>query len=190
MNCSSVRQALDAYLERGLLPIDRASVAEHLRGCADCAHEESGLRALISALDALPDPPLPSAFTQSVMQQLPEMLPAEEGAGHVLRWGLAAAAALFAFLAGLALLLDGGGPDVAHEVLDPMAASLRLAGMMLGHGATAAAAFLDAASSTLVMTELGTKLAFAAVFVMTNAALVAIVSRYRIAAGSAPARRR
>jgi anti-sigma factor RsiW len=190
MNCASVQQILGDYLERGLLPIDRASVAEHLRGCAACTREEAAQRALTSALEALPDPRLPSAFTQSVMQHLPEMLPANEGAGHVLRWGIAACAALFAFLSGLALLLSGGNPAVAHEVLDPMAASLRLAGLMLGHAATMTAEFLDTASSTLVATELGTKLAFAALFVMTNAALVAVVSRYRMAAGSAPARRR
>lgn len=189
MKCDSVRQVLGDP-GHGLLPIDRASVSEHLQGCAACAQEEADQRALISALDALPDPALPSAFTQSVMQHLPEMLPAEEGAGHVLRWGAAASAALFAFLAGLALLLQAGDPDVAHEVLDPLAASLRLGGLMLGHAATVAAEFLDAASSTLVATALGTKLAFAALFVTTNAALVAIVSRYRTAGGSAPARRR
>ena len=45
------------------------------------------------------------------------MLPAQQGAGHVVRWGLVAATALFAFLASLTLLVRESGPEVARQTL-------------------------------------------------------------------------
>ena len=179
MNCDSAKAILQSHVDRLLMPIDRADVAEHLRSCAACSREAAQYRALGSALDALPEPPLPSSFTHSVMSQLPEMLPAEEGPGHLLRWGVAAAAASFAFLAGLAVLVEGAGPDVAHQVLDPMAGSLKVAGLLLGEGATLVAAFLDTVASALVTTDLAVKLAFCALLVLTNAALAAVIARTR-----------
>ena len=188
MKCDHVRQILDEHGEGLLLPLDRAAVVEHLRSCAACSREQASLLALSRALDTLPEPKVPSAFAQSIMQGLPEMLPAEEGAGHVLRWGIAASVALFAFLSGLALLLDGAGPDVAHQVLDPIGASFKLSGMLVAQTATFVAALLDASATALVTSELSAKLAFAAVFAATNAALLSLVARCRLATRQAGGR--
>ena len=193
MRCDHVRAVLQQHLDKLLLPIDRAAVHDHLAGCPSCAAEAAALRQVIDGLARLPDPEVPAGFADAVMSGLPEMLPAEHGAGHVARWGAAAAAIVFAFLAGLALLLKGGGPDVAHEALDPLAASLRLGGLMLAHSASLVAALLDAASSALAATGAGPKLGFALVFVAVNAALMASVARSRPAAlgvqSQAPGRR-
>ena len=188
MKCDHARQALAERVDGLLMPIDRAALAEHVRGCAACARAEAEVALLVAGLDRLPDPAVPSGFTQSVMQQLPEMLPAEHGTKHLLRWGVAAAVLVFAFLAGLGLLLDSGGPDVAHQLLGPVAASFQLAGLLLAHAATATAALIDATSTAIVTTHLGAKLAFALAFVAVNAALVGLLSRYR-PLGRAPARR-
>ena len=184
MKCDDARTILEGDFEGLLLPLDRAAVAEHQRSCPACARVAAEARALSAALAKLPDPPLPSSFAHSVMGQLPEMLPAEHGAGHLLRWGAVAATLVFAFLASLSLLLEGAGPDVAHQVLDPLAASLTLAGLILGQGATLVAALLGALSSELVATDLVAKLAFCAVFVVANAALLRAVAHVRRANGS------
>jgi hypothetical protein len=119
------------------------------------------------------------------MGRLPEMLPAAEGPGHLLRWGAVAATLVFGFLAGLALLLESAGPEVAHQVLDPLAASLSLAGLMLGSGARLAASLLDTLSSALVTTDLTVKLAFCALFVGIYALLLAALARLRPTSGAA-----
>ena len=185
MKCDDARTLSEAEAEGLLLPLDRAAVAEHQHDCPACGRAAAESRALSAALDALPDPPLPSSFAHSVMGQLPEMLPAVQGAAHLLRWGALAAALVFVFLASLSLLLEGAGPDVAHEVLDPLAASLTLAGLILGQGATLVAALLGTLSSALVSADLVAKLAFCAVFVVTNAALLRAVSHFRPANGGA-----
>lgn len=179
MKCDHVLVVLQQHIDKLLLPIDRAEVHDHLAGCPSCAAEAADLRQVIDGLARLPDAEVDASFTDAVMAGLPEMLPAEQGAGHVARWGVAAAVAVFAFVAGLALLLRGGGPDVAHEALDPLAASLKLGGLMLAHSASLVAALLGAASSALASTGALPKLAFALVFVAVNAALMASVARSR-----------
>ena len=179
MNCDSARTMLDDHVEGLLLPLDEAAMKLHLGGCAACAREVAEQRALTAALDGLPEPALPSSFAHGVMSQLSEMLPAAEGRRHLMRWGAVTAVAAFAFLAALALLVEGAGPSVAHEVLDPLAASLTLAGLLVGAGATLAASFLKTLAGALVTTDLALKLAFCAIFVAINAALVMLLSRVR-----------
>jgi predicted anti-sigma-YlaC factor YlaD len=189
MRCDHVRDVLQDHLERLLLPIDRAAVGQHLASCPSCAREAEALAAVASLLTDLPDPEVPSAFTESVMSALPEMLPARQGTGHLLRWGVLAAAVVFAFLASLSLLIRGGGPDVARGTLEPLAASLELAAVLVASAASAAAALLDAASSAIASAGLGAKLAFALLFVSTHAAFVALLVRTRPLVATAAAHR-
>ena len=189
MHCEDVRDKLEELVDGLLPPEARPAVEEHVTACATCAASLRELRALVGVLAALPEPPVPSAFSQSVMQHLPEMLPARQGAGHVLRWGIAASIVLFGFLGGLAILFEDVGPDIAHRVLDPMAASLRLSELLLGHGATMGAAFLDGASAALLTADRSITLAFAAILVAANVALLAFLARYGSAESSITARR-
>src|SRR5262245_39114604 len=117
MKCPTVKRLLHQHLDRLLLPIDRAAVEEHLHACDGCRAEGYRLRLVARALDRLPEPEVDDAFVRDVMSNLPEMLPAQHGTGHVLRWGAIAATLLFAFLASLALLVKHGGPGVADETL-------------------------------------------------------------------------
>lgn len=179
MRCEHAKHHLEEYAEGLLLPLDRAAVEQHLGDCARCPAELARLRALLHALAELPDDDVPADFCRSVMDGLPEMLPAREGPGHVLRWGLASAAALLAFVAAVAVLPKLGGPAVARGTLQPLSASLRLGGEILSSIATALAGTLDAASATLLAAGLGPKVLFALAFLACNLALAAAVSRYR-----------
>lgn len=55
MTCVHAREVMSDYLEGGLDPPARSSVAAHLSGCADCAREASGMSAMLTVLhDRLP----------------------------------------------------------------------------------------------------------------------------------------
>jgi anti-sigma factor RsiW len=179
MRCEHVQDVLQDHLERLLLPIDRAAVDDHLAGCATCRREAASLRALVRALSELPDADVPPGFGASVMSNLPEMLPAQEGRGHLLRWGAITAALVFAFLASLSLLIETGGRDVARETLAPMFASLELALILLGDAASAGAALVDASATAIASASLGAKLAFALLFVAVDASFLLALARAR-----------
>jgi anti-sigma factor RsiW len=179
MRCEDAKHHLEEYAEGLLLPLDSAAVEQHLGDCARCPVELARLRALVHALDELPADAVPDGFCERVMASLPEMLPAGQGAGHVLRWGLASAAALLAFVAAVAVLPKLGGQAVARGTLQPLSASLRLGGEILSSVATALASTLDAASGTLLAAGLGPKALFALAFLACNLALAAAVTRYR-----------
>lgn len=179
MRCEHCRQLLDEHVEKLLLPLDRASVDAHLAGCDRCSVEAGRLRALVDALADLPDVEVPADFTETVMANLPEMLPAREGAGHLVRWGLVSAVSFLAFVAGIALLPQLGGPEVARDTLGPLSATFQLGGMLLSHAAAALGRALDASASELAAAGVAAKLGFAAVFVACNAALALSVHRYR-----------
>jgi anti-sigma factor RsiW len=179
MKCEHCRKLLDEYVEGLLMPLDRASLETHLAGCARCTVEAQRLATLVDTLRELPEPDVPEDLVARVMAQLPEMLPAREGAGHLVRWGLLAAAATLAFVAGLAMLPQAGGPEVARDTLAPLAASLQLGGSVLAHAFSALASVLDATASELASTGLAAKLAFAVLLVASNAALAVAVHRYR-----------
>lgn len=188
MTCDRARELMQEHLEGLLLPLDRASVEAHLERCAGCRAEVATWRSLTGALDDIPEAEVPADFAASVMAELPEMLPAEEGPGHVLRWGIAVAAVLSGFIAALALLINESGPEVARQTLQPLAASLHLGGVILVQAATAVALGIDAMSQTMASTGLGAKAAFVVAFAAINAALLAVLVRLRPAED--PSRRR
>lgn len=182
MKCEHAHLLMQEYLDAVLLPLDRAAVEEHVNACAPCHRELAQLQALIHVLEDLPPAEAPADFADGIMAALPEMLPAQQGVGHVVRWGLVAAAAVFAFVVGLAVLPGIGGPDVARDTLGPVSASFRLGGAVMSAGATALAGALDAASSALVSAGPAQKLAFLLAFFACNAALVHALRRYRLLA--------
>lgn len=59
MNCVEVRAELSAYHDGELAPIVHKAVAEHLKGCSECAAVLAGFRQLSDSSDALmhPTPP-------------------------------------------------------------------------------------------------------------------------------------
>lgn len=50
MKCKHVQEALSEYLEGGLPPPERDTVAEHLAGCDACGREERDMAVLLSVL--------------------------------------------------------------------------------------------------------------------------------------------
>ena len=179
MKCEHCLTLLDEYVEDLLTPLDRASLEAHLGECERCAAESQRIASLVHVLRELPDEEVPEDLVERVMSELPEMLPAQEGGGHLLRWGLAAAAALLAFVAGLSMLPQSSGTGVASDTFAPLAASLQLGGSVLAHAFSALASLLDAAASELTAMGLGVKLTFALLLIATNAALVAAIHGYR-----------
>jgi len=179
MRCEHASHLLAEYAEGLLMPLDRAAVEQHLRECSRCPSEIARLQVLVQALEALPEEDVPADFSARVMESLPEMLPAREGAGHVVRWGLASAAALLTFVVAVAVLPHLGGPAVARGTLQPLSASLRLGGEVLSSLAIALAGALDAASATLLSAALGPKVLFGLAFVACNLFLALAVERYR-----------
>ncbi len=59
MNCTEVKERLSAYYDGELSLQERAAVAEHLKGCLDCARELEGFRRVSTLADGLnhPEPP-------------------------------------------------------------------------------------------------------------------------------------
>jgi anti-sigma factor RsiW len=179
MKCEHCRMHLDEYVEDLLMPLDRATVEAHLAECGRCVREARRLGVLVHALRDLPDEDVPEDLVANVMANLPEMLPAKEGTGHLLRWGLVAAAAVLAFVAALAMLPQAGGPGVASDTFAPLAASFQLGGSVLAHSFSALASLLDATASELAATGFSAKLLFALMLIGSNVALAAAVHRYR-----------
>ncbi|MGA9751270.1 MAG: zf-HC2 domain-containing protein, partial [Acidobacteriota bacterium] len=54
MNCETVLERLDDYLDGALAPGERAELERHLRDCGACRGEAEGLRALLASARALP----------------------------------------------------------------------------------------------------------------------------------------
>ena len=179
MKCEHCHSLLDAYVEDLLMPLDRASLDAHLGDCEGCAREVRRLGVLVHALRELPDEDVPEELVEAVMANLPEMLPAQEGTSHLLRWGLVAAAATLAFVTALTMLPQAGGPDIASATFAPLSASIQLGGSVLAHSFSALASVLDATASELVATGVGAKLLFALLLIGSNAALAVAVHGYR-----------
>lgn len=179
MKCEHCEKLLDEYVEGLLMPLDRAALEAHLGDCERCAATARRLSVLVHALRDLPDEDVPGELVENVMSRLPERLPAQEGAAHLVRWGVAAAVAALAFVAGLAMLPQAGGPEVARDTLAPLAASFQLGGSVLAHAFSALASVLDAAASELVTAGLAAKVLFALTFLGVNAALAFALGRYR-----------
>jgi len=179
MKCEHCCTLLDAHVEDLLMPLDRASVEAHLGECEDCAREVRRIGVLVHALRELPDAEVPDDLIERVMSDLPEMLPAQEGTSHLVRWGLVAAAATLAFVAALAMLPQSGGLGVASDTFAPVSASFQLGGSVLAHAFSALASVLDASASQLIATGFGAKMLFALLLIGSNAALAVAVHGYR-----------
>ena len=76
--CESVREQIQARLD-GLLHHEAAEVDAHVAACAGCAAELRTWNELLSSLENMPPVEAPPGFAESVMADLPEMLPAREG---------------------------------------------------------------------------------------------------------------
>ena len=179
MKCDHAKNLLPDWLDGLLLPLDRAAVGSHVAGCASCRDDAARLSSLIRMLDELPTVHVPGHFTDQVMARLPEMLPAVEGPGHLVRWGAAAVAAVAALAGALLFLPSLAGPSVARGTLGPVSASLRLGVEIFAATSTALASAVDACATALAQANSTAKLAFAVVFLLSHAGLALAVSRYR-----------
>lgn len=75
MSCLTIEQ-IYLYLEQELPEAEVKEIEEHLSLCADCQEALAERKYLLSAFDSLPDIPIPSNFTNQVMNQLtPQRLP-------------------------------------------------------------------------------------------------------------------
>lgn len=67
MNCTRARTLLEEQLDGALEPPGVAALAEHLRGCEDCARERESMSGLQAQLAALPVPPPSPGFADRVL---------------------------------------------------------------------------------------------------------------------------
>ena len=71
LSCEACREDLQEYLD-GTLDKNRSlRVFLHLRDCRDCAAEHESLQVLFTALDSLPDMPVPEKFDETVLASVP-----------------------------------------------------------------------------------------------------------------------
>jgi anti-sigma factor RsiW len=67
---SEFRARLSEYLERDLIPEERARIETHLEGCADCTNELSELRSTVALLRRLPEPGHPAGLADAVLARI------------------------------------------------------------------------------------------------------------------------
>ena len=70
MNCQQARDLLSLYVDGELPAAERAELEEHLEHCEECRCELAELRALVNALGALPQEPLPAGFGERLHARL------------------------------------------------------------------------------------------------------------------------
>ena len=70
MNCEQVRNLLDEYLDGELAAAQRASVDEHLAGCAPCRAELEILRNTATLVGSLPRVKAPKGLTEDIKARL------------------------------------------------------------------------------------------------------------------------
>jgi len=186
--CERARGLMQEHLEGLLLPLDRASMEAHLERCADCRTELGAWRSLADALDAVPPAEVPDGFADRVMADLPEMLPAQEGAGHVLRWGALVAALLSGCFAALALLVNESGHAV-RDAVRPLGATLELGLTLTWHGYWLVEGMTIETAEALARADMSTKMALVVAFAAVNAALLAVLARLSPAALPSRSRR-
>jgi len=194
-SCEQVRERMQEILEHGSAPrrrdaSDLDAHLEHARSCVPCRAEMARWSALLASLEELPEADVPADFADSVMADLPEMLPAAEGAGHVLRWGVLVAALLSGFVASMALIVNEGGPETARQTLQPLGASLQLGGILLAQAAAALALAIAAMSETASSMSAGSRALAVAVFAALNAGLLALLTTLRPREAHGTSRRR
>ena len=108
-------ELLAGFVDGSLPPGERTAVEAHLATCARCRDEVELAGAATRALASLPDEPVPSGVTQSVLAAA--AAPARSGSPRWYRWaGAAAAAAVIALIAvALPNLGDESSSDMAAE---------------------------------------------------------------------------
>jgi anti-sigma factor RsiW len=67
---SEVSPRLSRYLEHDLASEERAQIAAHLEGCAECSRELRELRATVALLRRLPEPALPPNLADSLLARV------------------------------------------------------------------------------------------------------------------------
>ncbi|MEW6399033.1 MAG: DUF4349 domain-containing protein [Bacillota bacterium] len=70
MNCQQARELLSLCVDGELPAAERADLEEHLDQCEECRCELAELQALVDALGALPEEPLPAGFGESLHDSL------------------------------------------------------------------------------------------------------------------------
>lgn len=177
--CEQARGLMQERLDGLVRSAQGAALDEHLVSCVPCRSEMARWSALASSLDEMPESEVPAGFTRSVMADLPEMLPAAEGAGHVLRWGVVIAALMSGFIAAIALLINEGGPEAARQTLQPLGASLQLGGILLAQAAAGLALAVAAMSEAAASMSTGARVVLVVVFALLNAGLLAMFTKLR-----------
>lgn len=177
--CERARQGLQDRVDGLGTPHERSALDIHLAHCAACRTELASLLALTASLEALPEADVPADFAGRVMADLPEMLPAAAGPGHVLRWGIGVAALLSGFVATVAMLLHAGGPEAAQQTLQPLGASFQLSGILLAQVAAGLAVGLNAMSQTLHASGFDSPIVVIVLFAAANAALLGLLAKLR-----------
>ncbi len=82
MTCDDARDLLEAYHDGELGADDRARIEAHLQGCAACARELAGLRALSDRVRGLGRPPVPDSLAGRIAVRLAQDAPAAPGRRH------------------------------------------------------------------------------------------------------------
>jgi len=108
MTCEEAKERLDDYVDGTLTEAELHEVEIHLAGCAGCAEEERGLRALLARVAEVPREMSPSrdlwpGIAERIAAVRPR--PATHGPRRIWSWSpalLAAAAAVLVALGGLA----------------------------------------------------------------------------------------
>jgi hypothetical protein len=70
VNCATVHELLNEYVEGNLTSSVSQLLSEHLQKCRQCAAEECLLRKLAATLHSLPPKPAPPHFTEEVMEKV------------------------------------------------------------------------------------------------------------------------
>ena len=114
MKHSEFRARLSEYLERDLIPEERARIETHLETCADCALELRELRATVSLLRRLPEPGHPPGLGDAVMARIAQGASRPISLRVLLRRAAEPrfAAALAATLAGFIVLVQAVGREI------------------------------------------------------------------------------
>lgn len=82
VDCTTVRQLLNEYIEDNLTDSVSESLSRHLQECKRCEAEEHLVRTLTATLHSLPRRPVPPGFTDEVMGRLTHLgeMPTTESA--------------------------------------------------------------------------------------------------------------
>ena len=130
MNCQTVRERLDSYVDGELRPDARASVEAHLDACATCRAEAEAIRGLSARLAAPVDAELPAGLWASVARRLDQAGWTSRGRRPVALTGRLALAASVALLIGASIFatvlvgpgaMPGPAPAIDFALLlDPL----------------------------------------------------------------------